>query len=146
MWPRSAAGRHRRSPRAALAAACGLRHHVGHARLDGRRRILRELIALASACAAPPYTHRAELAGPEPCAGGGEPGSVVVIGGGLAGLACAYRLMTLGREVMLLEATERAGGRICTLRAPFRAGLFVEAGASHLVPDPALMAHGSARG
>ena len=122
MWPRSAAGRHRRSPRAALAAACGLRHHVGHARLDGRRRILRELSALASACAAPPYTHRAELAGPEPCAEGGEPGSVVVIGGGLAGLACAYRLMTLGREVMLLEATERAGGRICTLRRRFGRG------------------------
>jgi monoamine oxidase len=66
--------------------------------------------------------------------------SVIVVGAGLAGLACAYRLMTRGQRVLLLEATERAGGRICTLRQPWRDGLFVEAGASHLVPDPALLA------
>src|SRR6185503_6104673 len=66
--------------------------------------------------------------------------SVIVVGAGLAGLACAYRLMTRGQNVLLLEASERAGGRICTLRQPWRDGLFVEAGASHLVPDPALLA------
>jgi monoamine oxidase len=65
---------------------------------------------------------------------------VLVVGAGLAGLACAYRLLTLGHAVTVLEATLRAGGRICTVRSPWREGRFVEAGASHLVADPSLMA------
>jgi oxygen-dependent protoporphyrinogen oxidase len=40
---------------------------------------------------------------------------VVVIGGGLSGLACAYRLWQLGVPVTLLEADERAGGLIGTV-------------------------------
>ncbi|MBL1218107.1 MAG: FAD-dependent oxidoreductase [Planctomycetes bacterium] len=39
------------------------------------------------------------------------PGSVVVIGGGVAGLACAVRLVEAGVRVTVLEATERLGGR-----------------------------------
>lgn len=39
----------------------------------------------------------------------------VVIGGGISGLACAYRLKQLGLPVMLLEASERAGGMIQSL-------------------------------
>jgi monoamine oxidase len=66
--------------------------------------------------------------------------SVIVVGGGLAGLACAYRLSQRGQSVLVLEATQRAGGRICTLRDGWQDGLFVEAGAAHLVPDPALLA------
>jgi protoporphyrinogen/coproporphyrinogen III oxidase len=37
---------------------------------------------------------------------------VAVIGGGISGLACAYRLWQLGIPVTLLEAEERAGGLI----------------------------------
>jgi len=40
----------------------------------------------------------------------------VVIGGGVTGLACAYRLRQLGVSVTLLEASERAGGVIETMR------------------------------
>jgi oxygen-dependent protoporphyrinogen oxidase len=37
---------------------------------------------------------------------------VVVIGAGLTGLACAYRLKTLGIDTLLIEASSRAGGVI----------------------------------
>ena len=40
---------------------------------------------------------------------------VVVIGGGISGLACAYRLWQLGVPVTLLEADERTGGLIGTV-------------------------------
>lgn len=36
----------------------------------------------------------------------------VVIGGGIAGLSCAYDLAKAGREVVLLEASQRLGGKI----------------------------------
>lgn len=40
----------------------------------------------------------------------------IVIGGGLTGLACAYRLKQLGVPVLLLEASDRVGGVIATTR------------------------------
>ncbi|MDQ2786178.1 MAG: FAD-dependent oxidoreductase, partial [Chloroflexota bacterium] len=39
---------------------------------------------------------------------------VLVIGGGMAGLACAYRLATAGVPVRLFEASEYLGGRVRT--------------------------------
>ncbi|HEY2738400.1 MAG TPA: FAD-dependent oxidoreductase, partial [Thermoanaerobaculia bacterium] len=50
-------------------------------------------------------------------------------GAGLAGLAAALELTQAGHEVTVLEARNRAGGRVQTLRDPFPDGLFVEAGA-----------------
>jgi oxygen-dependent protoporphyrinogen oxidase len=41
---------------------------------------------------------------------------VVVIGAGISGLACAYRLKQLGVRPLVLEASERAGGAIRTVR------------------------------
>jgi len=43
-----------------------------------------------------------------------EPAQVVVVGGGISGLACAARLQQLGVPVTLLEASERFGGLIQT--------------------------------
>ncbi|WP_037773493.1 FAD-dependent oxidoreductase, partial [Streptomyces pristinaespiralis] len=37
---------------------------------------------------------------------------VVVIGGGIAGLAAAHRLLASGVRVTLLEATDRVGGKL----------------------------------
>ena len=42
--------------------------------------------------------------------------SAIVIGGGIAGLAAARELARAGVAVTLLEAKERCGGRIHTLR------------------------------
>jgi len=65
---------------------------------------------------------------------------VVVIGAGLSGLATALDLVKSGVEVVVLEAQLRPGGRILTVRAPFTDGLYVEAGATHVVGDPDLLA------
>ena len=47
-----------------------------------------------------------------------ERSGVLVIGGGVAGLAAAGELARHGREVVLLEARERLGGRVFTQRPP----------------------------
>ena len=39
---------------------------------------------------------------------------VVVVGGGLAGLACAVRLHEAGRGVTVLESSGKVGGRVCS--------------------------------
>src|SRR4029079_18767521 len=52
---------------------------------------------------------------------------VVVIGAGLAGLVAALELKLQGHEVVVLEAQNRVGGRIYTLRS-FAPGLYAEAG------------------
>ena len=44
-----------------------------------------------------------------------DPNNVAVIGGGISGLACAYRLQQLGVPFILLEAEEQAGGLIGTI-------------------------------
>ena len=69
-----------------------------------------------------------------------EPRSVVVIGAGLCGLTIALELTKRRVAVTVLEAQSRPGGRILTLRSPFRAGQRVEAGAKHVVGDAALLA------
>jgi monoamine oxidase len=61
---------------------------------------------------------------------------VLVIGGGVAGLAAAGRLGAAGRSVRLLEARERVGGRIHTLSQPGVA-LPLELGAEFIHGRPA---------
>jgi oxygen-dependent protoporphyrinogen oxidase len=39
---------------------------------------------------------------------------VAVVGGGLAGLACAFELVDAGVDVTLLEAGDRFGGQVRT--------------------------------
>ncbi|MEO1247010.1 MAG: NAD(P)/FAD-dependent oxidoreductase [Pseudomonadota bacterium] len=53
---------------------------------------------------------------------------VVVVGAGLAGLAAAYDLVDAGYDVLLAEQSDRAGGRIKTVRDVFDDGAWVDVG------------------
>ncbi|WP_028523187.1 flavin monoamine oxidase family protein [Runella limosa] len=53
---------------------------------------------------------------------------VVVLGAGLAGLTAAWELVQAGHEVIVVEARNRSGGRVLTLREGFTPGLTAEAG------------------
>ena len=57
---------------------------------------------------------------------------VVVVGAGLAGLAAARELRAAGRDVVVLEARDRVGGR--TLNEPIGDGKVVEIGAQWVGP------------
>jgi len=56
---------------------------------------------------------------------------VIVMGGGIAGLCCAYELMKRGHEVVVLEATGRTGGHVRTMHDPLADGLYADVGAEH---------------
>ena len=57
-----------------------------------------------------------------------RPARVVVVGAGIAGLHCAYRLQQAGVPVTLYEASDRAGGRMYSGRGIFRDGQVCELG------------------
>jgi len=54
-----------------------------------------------------------------------EPNRVIVIGAGISGLACAFRLKQLGLPVILLEASARVGGLVGSVR---KEGFLFESG------------------
>ncbi len=81
----------------------------------------REFLAAATAAAVSLRAAPARAASP-------PRGSVVVVGAGLAGLTCAYELQRAGWKVTVLEARNRPGGRVYTVRKPFGAHQHAEGG------------------
>ena len=61
--------------------------------------------------------------------------SVVVAGAGLAGLTAAVELQKSGAQVTVLEARDRIGGRVWTVRNGFAEGQHAEAGGDLIDTD-----------
>lgn len=61
-----------------------------------------------------------------------RPQRVIVVGAGMAGLVAAYELLRAGHDPLILEARQRVGGRVHTLREPFSYGLHAEGGAMRI--------------
>ncbi len=61
----------------------------------------------------------------------GQRKRVIVIGAGMAGLVAAFELARQGHDPLILEAQNRVGGRVYTLRS-FAPGLYAEAGAMRI--------------
>ncbi len=61
---------------------------------------------------------------------------VVIVGAGISGLTCAYRLIQKGRDVLLLERAEHAGGVISSERL---SGFLSEAGPNSFQNVPEIM-------
>jgi len=101
---------------------------AGALREERRRRLSRRDFLRATTVAAvglgigcrPPGTERL------PAADG--PPQVLVVGAGIAGLTAAYRLHQQGVPVRVLEAQERVGGRMFSLRDHFADGQVAELG------------------
>jgi monoamine oxidase len=83
----------------------------------------RELLAGGAGLAA-----AAMLGGRLPRALATNPPRIAIIGGGLAGLTCAYRLRQAGYRATLYEASDRLGGRCWTRRGDFAEGQIAEHG------------------
>ena len=57
---------------------------------------------------------------------------IIIVGAGLAGLAAGFELKRAGHTPIILEAQQRVGGRVYTLRDPFTEGLYAEVGAMRI--------------
>jgi len=99
---------------------------AGRPRALTRRRFLAAAAAAAGAAGA-----AAVLPGCGGSGGGGR-GRVAIVGAGLAGLVAAYELERDGIEVVLLEARERAGGRVQTARNAFYGDQSAELGGEYI--------------
>jgi monoamine oxidase len=60
------------------------------------------------------------------------PKHIIIIGAGMAGLVAASLLKEIGHHVTILEANNRIGGRVYTMRAPFSDTLYFNAGAMRI--------------
>ena len=56
---------------------------------------------------------------------------IIVGGGGISGLCCAYELMKKGHEVVVLEAAGRYGGSVLTVHDGLADGLYADFGAEN---------------
>jgi monoamine oxidase len=97
-----------------------LEARAGLGRQRTRRRFLRDAAIAASALAAPSCVRGIDARD--------TGASVAVVGAGIAGLTCAYRLHCAGVRVRVYEAQDRVGGRMFTGRGLFQHASAVELG------------------
>lgn len=57
---------------------------------------------------------------------------ILIVGAGMSGLVAASLLKEAGHNVTILEASERVGGCVYTIRSPFIDGQYMEAGAMRI--------------
>jgi monoamine oxidase len=84
----------------------------------------RRFLAMSAGAASIPLL---AACGEEAPPGRGVP-TVAIVGGGIAGIHCAYRLKKLGVNATLYDAARRLGGRMFTDRATFPDGMHCELG------------------
>src|SRR5256885_15324839 len=58
-----------------------------------------------------------------------KPMKTIVVGAGLSGLVSGMRLQEAGHDVVVLEARNRVGGRVLTVRDGFQDGQYADVGA-----------------
>ncbi len=70
---------------------------------------------------------------------GSKKADIAIVGAGMAGLTCAYRLEKAGRQVTVFEAQRRVGGRMWTARDVMPGGQLVELGGELIDTDHVVM-------
>jgi len=107
-----------------------------------RREFLSGMLA-AGGGALLPGPVQAALAGVQPpLARAAAPRRVIVVGGGLAGLAASWELQRRGIAVRVLEARDRLGGRVHTLHGFFAGGQYADLGGEFVdVNHPTMLAY-----
>jgi monoamine oxidase len=57
---------------------------------------------------------------------------IIIVGAGMSGLVAASLLKGAGHDITILEATQRVGGRVFTMKAPFMDNLYLDMGAMRI--------------
>jgi len=107
-------------------ARTALMHQVQQAAAQAAGPTRRELLKRAGAAGA--AASLGSMARWVPEAGAATAPRIVVVGAGLAGLTCAYRLKQAGYSAQVHEASDRVGGRCWTIRGAFADGQIAEHG------------------
>ena len=95
-----------------------------------RRDFMKTATVLGASMLGPTMVHANLKSTPKPAPSSKK--SVIVAGAGIGGLCCAYELMKMGHEVVVLEASGRHGGHVFTGRDGLSDGLYVDYGAEHI--------------
>jgi monoamine oxidase len=107
---------------------------AAQARRAQRRLDRRRFLALSAALGVSSLAPRAAAQPAERRRGGGS-ARIAIIGAGIAGLTCAYRLEQAGQRVTLFDSWNRIGGRMFTSRDRWRDGQHAELGGEFIDTD-----------